>query len=99
LRDGKQQGLGCQFIALLHDGYPFLSLTWRRTDTSRQTVTYLRGQLYPPLPSHGVMLWPISPVTLTEFCWSHAQQKRHHLPPLNRLVSRENTVNVSLHFG
>jgi hypothetical protein len=44
-------------------------------------------------------LWPISPVTLTEFLWSHAQQKRHHLSPLKRLMSRENTVNVSLHFG
>jgi len=45
------------------------------------------------------MLWPVSPVTLTEFFWSHAQQKRHHLSPLNRLMSRENTVNVSLEFG
>jgi len=56
-------------------------------------------QLYPPLPLHGVMLWPISPGTLTEFFWSHAQQKRQHLTPLNRLMSRENTVNVSLEFG
>jgi len=45
------------------------------------------------------MLWPVSPVTLTEFFWSHAQQKRHHLSPLNRLMSRENTVNVSPEFG
>src|SRR5437588_13018145 len=75
------------------------SLAWKRTDASSQTVTYLRGQLYPPLPAHGEMLWPISPVTLTEFCWSHAQQERHHLSPLNRLMSRQNTVKVSLHFG
>jgi len=39
------------------------------------------------------------PVTLTEFFWSHAQQQRHHLSLLNRLMSRENTVNVSLEFG
>jgi hypothetical protein len=45
------------------------------------------------------MLWPFSPVTLTEFFWSHAQQKHHHLSPLIRLMSRENTVNVSLEFG
>jgi len=38
-------------------------------------------------------------VTLTEFCWSYVQQERHHLSPLNRLMSRENTVKVSLHFG
>jgi hypothetical protein len=45
------------------------------------------------------MLWPISPVTSTEFCRSHAQRKRHHLSPLKRLMSRENTVNLSPHFG
>ena len=76
-----------------------LSLAWQRTDASSQTVTYLRGQLYPPLPAHGEMLWPISPVTLTEFCWSHARQEHHHLTPLMRLMSRENTVNVSHEFG
>src|SRR5690242_15892931 len=75
------------------------SLARQRTGASSQTVTYLRGQLYPPLPAHGEMLWPISPVTLTEFCWSHAKQERHHLSPLNRLMSRQNTVKVSLHFG
>ena len=76
-----------------------LSLAWQRTDASSQTVTYLRGQLYPPLPAHGEMLWPISPVTLTEFCWSHVRQEHHHLSPLMRLMSRENTVNVSHEFG
>jgi hypothetical protein len=75
------------------------SLAWQQTDASRQTVKYLRRQLYPPLPSHGVMLWPISPVTLTEFCWSHVQQKRPHLSSLMRLMSRENTVKVSREFG
>jgi len=45
------------------------------------------------------MLWPVSPVSLTEFFWSHAQQKRHHLSPQVRLMFRENTVNVSLQFG
>jgi hypothetical protein len=43
-------------------------------------------QLYSPLPSHGVMFWPVSPVTLTEFFRSHAQQKRHHLSLLIRLM-------------
>ena len=75
------------------------SFAWQQTDASSQTVKYLHGQRYPPLCSHSVMLWPISPVTLTEFCWSHAQQKRHHLSPLDRLMSRENTVNVSFEFG
>jgi hypothetical protein len=65
---------------------------------AKQSKTCLE-QLYPPLPSYGVMLWPVSPVTLTEFCWSHAHQKRHHLSLLMRLMSRENTVNVSLEFG
>jgi hypothetical protein len=45
------------------------------------------------------MFWPISPVTLTEFFCSHALQKRHHLSPPIRLMSRVNTVNVSLEFG
>src|SRR5260370_15743920 len=45
------------------------------------------------------MLWPISPVTLSESFWSHAQQRRHDLSLLMRLMSRENTVNVSLEFG
>ena len=45
------------------------------------------------------MLWPISTVTLTEFFRSHVQQKRHLLSLLMRLMSRENTVNVSLEFG
>ncbi len=88
LRDGEQQGLGCQFICLAAN---------RRFKPNRE-IRCLE-QLYSPLPSYGVMFWPISSVTLTEFCWSHAQQKRHHLSPLNRLMSRENTVNVSLEFG
>jgi hypothetical protein len=98
LRDGEQQGLGCQFIALLHDGYPFPLPGSEPTLQAKQSNTCIE-QLYPPLPSYGVMLWPVSPVTLTEFCWSHAQQQRHHLSPLNRLMSRENTVKVSLQFG
>jgi hypothetical protein len=56
-------------------------------------------QLYAPLPSHGVMFWPVSSVTLTEFFWSYAQQQRHYLSLLIRLMSRENAVNISLEFG
>jgi len=38
LRDGEQQGLGCQFISLLHDGY--LPFAWQRTNASSRTVKY-----------------------------------------------------------
>src|SRR5258708_28739850 len=66
LRDGEQQGLGCQFVWLLHDGYPFpLPAANRRFKPNRE-IRCLE-QLYSRLPSHGVIFWPISPVTLTEF--------------------------------
>jgi hypothetical protein len=66
LRDGEQQGLGCQFISLLHDGYQFLCLAANQRFKPNREIRCLE-QLYPPLPSHGVMFWPISSVTLTEF--------------------------------
>jgi hypothetical protein len=76
----------------------FLCLAANRRFKPNREIRCLE-QLYSRLPSHGVMFWPISPVTLTEFFCSHALQKRHHLSPPIRLMSRVNTVNVSLEFG
>jgi hypothetical protein len=55
--------------------------------------------MYDMVPPHRVISCPISPVTLTEFFRSLVRQNRHPLTPLMRLMSRENTVIVSLEFG
>jgi hypothetical protein len=44
----------------------FLCLAANRRFKPNREIRCLE-QLYSRLPSHGVMFWPISPVTLTEF--------------------------------